>query len=838
MTPTHTDPTKPRIDKDGRQHWARAPYNFVPLPEKMVKTSAPLPLDIYHPDGFTGWIDCELETCSPTYVRGMVNAGEYSGQNQDKNSELPVSEKIKRAPFYSGSTTDIEGYPTPSIPGSSLRGMVRALVEIVGFGRMRWVGNKPAFTYRAVAAPKDDPLRDPYRNVIGAFGRNVRAGYLEKKGEDWYVRPALTPQRLGWPGKETYLKVKERTIGSKDIPGFLRLDSPDYHPQLHKVSFDVKFGRSQQGPYISVTQIGPRDANYSNKGVLVCSGNMIESGQVGQRSPRRNHALILEADKNANTVKINPHAINDYMAGITAFQSEELKDWHGDPGCLREGNPVFFVTETGVDNQEEVSYFGYSPNFRIPACQSYSDGKRAARPQDFIPSALRDQLDPDLADVLFGWIEERNWGPKAQHAGRVYFSDAQYLASTNGVWLKPDPITPHVLAGPKATTFQNYLVQDRNSGHDPDTKVSLAHFGSSPKETQIRGFKRYWLKGAMPSIEANSKEREHEKQLTRIVPLKPGVRFAFRIGFDNLRQEELGALLWVLNLPGSPEKKYCHQIGMGKPLGMGAVAISTRLFITDRGVRYSRLFNGDSWQDGVANRESAPFQDAFESFILEKLEILHEKKHLSELDRIGDLLTMMEWHESDDKWADWTRYMEIERGVEKVNEYKERPVLPTPKGVLTLAAGGIPSAPLAVSGRGAGKSGAASNGNTPPRHTSARRAEDAAPRPQPARFVPSAAPVRQAPPVARERERVERPVVVEKPLSDVVVGDVIWAVIEKAEADEVTLIPDQSRPDYDVCTSTDQALRRFKAGKRVMLVIESKEGDEKTGWLFTCSSAG
>jgi len=690
MTVKHSNPSRPRVDKDGRQHWARAPYNFVPLPEKMVRAREPLlPHDVYSEEGLTGWIECELETCSPTYVRGMLTEAQYKEHGGKKPEELSEEEKDLRAPFFSTTEEEVEGRPKPVIPGSTLRGMIRALVEIVGYGRVRWVGKEPAFTFRAVAASKDDPLRDPYRDVIGPFGRNVRAGYLERKGEDWYVRPALTPEVLHWPSKEAYLKVKERQIGSKDIPGFLRLNSPDYHPQLHKVSFNVEFGRGKSGPFVMVSQIGSLEAGYPHQGVLVCSGNMMESGKSGQRSPRKNHALVLAPDTKADTIKINEKAADDYKEGLTPFQKEELKDWGSKDGCLKKDNPVFFVTGRNSTNTEEVIYFGHCPNFRIPARQQFSDSNRAARPLDFVPDKLRDQLDPDLADVIFGWVvEEKEWGPKDQRAGRAFFTDATFIEARDGVWLKQ--ITPHVLSGPKPTTFQHYLAQDRGAGHDPDDKKSLAHYGTSTIETQIRGHKLYWFKGANPDIEATTKEREHKSQLTSIIPIKPGVRFSFKIYFENLREEELGVLWWVLTLPGEPDKTCRHHIGMGKPLGMGAVAITPHLYLTDRQERYHQLFKEDSWHEAASEEDAKPYLSAFEKYVLEQIGASAEKKHLADIERIQSLLTMTQWHEGDAKWLDQTCYMEIERGLEKVNEYKERPVLPTPQAVLELAAGKTP----------------------------------------------------------------------------------------------------------------------------------------------------
>jgi len=80
----------------------------------------------------------------------------------------------------------------------------------------------------------------------------------------------------------------------------------------------------------------------------------------------------------------------------------------------------------------------------------------------------------------------------------------------------------------------------------------------------------------------------------------------------------------------------------------------------------------------------------FETFVLGQIGAPAEKKRLADLERIQTLLVMMQWYEDDAKWLDQTRYMEIERGLDKINEYKERPVLPTPQGVLELAAGKTP----------------------------------------------------------------------------------------------------------------------------------------------------
>jgi len=547
---------------------------------------------------------------------------------------------------------------------------------------MRWVGKEPTFTCRAVAASRDDPLREPYRQVIGPFGRNVRAGYLVQRGDVWYVQPALTPKQMGWPGEEAFLKVKERNISSRDLPAYIRLDDPKYRPQIHHVRFDVDIRRSQRSDYIAVSRLAAaKGSTLRYEGYLVCSGNMKEASKGReQRSPRKNHALVLMPDEKARALKIRPQAIEDYKAGLTPYQREMLTDWSGDRcaewGCLGDLKPVFYVAEGN-----EVVYFGHSPNFRIPARLYGAD--RAATPPDFVPDPLRYDPRPDFADAIFGWVEAEDF-PKGQRAGRVFFEDARFVEAQNGVWLRRDSITPHVLSGPKVTTFQHYLVQDRKAGHDPDKKETLAHYGSPPSTTQVRGHKLYLHRGSDPDIEADATEREHESQLTRFVPVKKGVRFKFTVHFENLRPEELGALWWALALPGEAGKEYRHKLGMGKPLGMGAVKITPHLILSERGNqqgRYGRLFTENKWHLAEQPADATPYVEQFERYVLNAIGQPGAAR-LAEVERIRMLLTMLEWREGTEQWLKATSYMEVEAGPDKVNEYKERPVLPDPLAVV------------------------------------------------------------------------------------------------------------------------------------------------------------
>lgn len=76
--------------------------------------------------------------------------------------------------------------------------------------------------------------------------------------------------------------------------------------------------------------------------------------------------------------------------------------------------------------------------------------------------------------------------------------------------------------------------------------------------------------------------------------------FLFQIQFENLSNEELGALLWVLDV--AKDTGYRLKLGMGKPYGLGAIKITSTLHLQDHIQRYQGLLKDSRW---LAPSESA-----------------------------------------------------------------------------------------------------------------------------------------------------------------------------------------------------------------------------------------
>lgn len=641
---------------------ARAPYNFVPLPKQVVEAEALPDHDKY--DNLSGYFEVTLTTETPLYIRGMLTEKEARESEKHKN----------KCNFFAYSDQ-------PVIPGSSLRGMLRNLVEIVTFGKITQVSNKPKIFFRAVAAKTDDPLGEDYKDIVGTMGAKIRAGYLEKEADNWFIRPAK-PYR----GK-TFAKVQDidrfGTISGeipKLSPKVIHLNEGNYVVQYHDVIVrDETLAEGQGGLRCNVRE--PR-AGENHRSVLVCTGNMAESSDVDNRgrvkTQRKNFTVVFEADANAEPIKIAAQAVTDYLEGLTPFQKEAPFDEKY--GCLVAGRPVFYVA---LRAGGPIQYFGHAPFFRVPAVMvdSTSGTTRAVTPKDFIPAGVGNNLTHyDIAEAMFGYVgkgdKNGKQGEKSQsYASRISVSDARVIEGQKDFY---EPIfTPKILGGPKPTTFQHYLEQPK--GKDTP-KSELNHYGD---KSTIRGHKLYWRQqnvtvADVKEDEANLTEEATQKedtQHTRMQPVKPGISFSFRVHFDNLSEVELGVLAWVLSLPGSDE--YRHQLGMGKPLGMGVVKLAPRLYLINREQRYKTLFGANGWEEAVTESNADQCIRKFEQHICKAIGHRGKFQHIV---RINELLTMLQPRAIKDKF----NYMQIEGK----NEYTERPVLPKPSDLFP------PSEPL------------------------------------------------------------------------------------------------------------------------------------------------
>lgn len=688
----------PKHKNPGTDRTASAPYNFVPLPEMVVTAvdnADELPdHDRYYPARYTGYFEVTLTTRSPLYVRCPFTLQEFLRQERGEDENAPFREQVKNTPhfFYTHDRNQ------PVIPGSSLRGMLRSVLEIVSYGKMQWVTEKNLF-FRTV---DDTAVGRHYR---GRMTGKVEAGFLKRKADGYAIKVCQMA------------RVQRNQLGANLYEGRAPNRIPRWSGEPPHQWAPVWVRLSNNGMFVE-------ELSYEQKigwkeGILVITGDIPRK--------RREFVFLLPAN-DAEEIPVPEEMIERFHDDdqITQWQERAFPKDKPDANCrerngmLRknlhgQGDPVFFLRENG-----QLTFFGRAQMFRLP----YTN-----RPIDLVPEDLRRPEDIDYAEALFGFVRKEDDFPSHElppqgdkrraYAGRVFVTDAVLEEGQTDYWLSDDPITPKILATPKPTAFQHYLTQQ-----EPNDRNRLDHYDSPPPhETVIRGHKRYWHQGLSPDRgltldqirELIEDERarlgqleETSTQHTRFNPVRPGVKFKFRVYFENLSDRELGALCWTLHPLGDPAKEYCHHLGMGKPLGMGAVKLEATLHLTDRPTRYGSLFDGDNWQKGatgnselLSNRAVLEgLVNAFEQHILELLKLNTSHRHLFELKRIGMLLKLMEWPgfravlpvsgqpapnnrviAENGTQRPNTRYMMIELpGVSGSgrNEYRDRPVLPDP----------------------------------------------------------------------------------------------------------------------------------------------------------------
>ncbi len=744
--PKHDNPTK-----DDRT--ACAPYNFVPLPETVVpavESAKKLPNhNRYDPELYTGYFDVTLTTMSPVYIRGPIPRPDFPKLDEEGQEKLRFRERVTNRPdfFYT------HNWNEPLIPGSSLRGMLRAVLEIASYSKVQWVTDKKLF------------FRTVDKTSVGRYYRGILTG----KVEGGFYRRVRGKHRI-IPCE--VLRVPRHLVPGRLYRGRAPSKVPVWDPRpVHQ--WAPVWVRRSSGVVVDEISFAPKSTSESDQWL---EGKLVVTGDVPGKKKEFVFLLPTDEDKEA-AIEVDEELIELFHDDdqITQWQQDAfpkhqpVRDARKRDGFLRSqpddpGDPVFFVRERG-----KVLFFGRAHMFRLP----YRD-----TPQDLVPEELRDPCLIDYAEALFGYVrtaEELDWmereglgrpeqGDKRRaYAGRVFVTDAvldEGQGHDKDLWLvskgvpkvtaKPvreggqgevlvDPdegtLVPKILASPKPTAFQMYLTQD-----NPDDGRRLYHYDSNEQHgrrvTTIRGIKRYWHqglnenKGMSPDeIVHHIREREDtqlsrdDTQHTVMRPLSPGVRFHFRVYFENLSKEELGALCWALHPLGEKDKEYYHHLGMGKPLGMGSVKLDAVLHLADRQKRYEKLFSLEDgklgWQEGAEPEKHRLTDRAaldrrvrpFERHVLKQLGTNVE--HLHEVNRIQTLLKMMEWpgfraRWDDDKRKGNTRYMQIEWQTQrggKVNEYRYRPVLPGPLEVATQATAGVSSgsvsAPFAARNQGA-----------------------------------------------------------------------------------------------------------------------------------------
>lgn len=648
--------------RNRRRHpHAWAPYNFVPMPDKPVHAYEDNQLprhDEYTAGRHTGYFDVTLETVTPLYIRGMLTA-----------AEKEAGEETRKKPNFFSPTGS-----APAIPGSSLRGMLRSLTEIATSSKMHFVSNNK-LVYRAIYYR--DALVNDYRDLTTDVrgdknyvypSRQMHGGYL-KRGDSksgWVIIPAKKA-----PNGDSLVLVERDAVLQAGI-------SEQRKMATYSVGIIPPNGRQvvvgKQGVELEIALAGgiSREAGGRHEPATLLISNTV--GKIGGKdSNRRWYPAALAPDERIAPIPISQQIWDDFK------KDRDLNRGIPNRRLENEGDMLFYL----LDNNGDLLFFGPTMFFRVPYENSIGD---------LIPHRLRaGQAAFDYTEALFGYVSEKdeNRDPSA-YAGRVSVTSA-FLTEESPHRDDPfeDIIVPKILSSPKPTTFQHYLEQPDNAKGTDGDEGALYHYGN--RQAKLRGRKLYWrqeIAGVAAAAETEpGKDPETSTQHTVIQPVRPTVQFRFKVHFENLSDAELGALIWVLGPDNAPDTEadtdLCHQLGMGKPLGLGVVKLTPHLTLTDRHSRdgrYGVLFDTDGkWFTGETHPDADEQMAWVEAF----------KDAMSDFDNqphIQELRAMMTLQPASSMFFS---YMQIEgRDAQgnKENQYQGRPVLPRPTEVIDLIA--------------------------------------------------------------------------------------------------------------------------------------------------------
>lgn len=578
----------------------RAPYNFVPPAPVRTEQLAHIETedeglqDVPFRDGISGTIDFEVEAETPIFLRGA--------DERDKFLRLPDQ--------------------TYAIPGTSIRGMLRNVVEIASASRL-WLFNDHALSIRDLT-PAARPV---YGSQMAQIARTpsgrrepvpvVSAGWLRRKravepGEqldddevvatvsvcdfakveyNFLVTLARSRQRTFTPGERQRSRQKYDAWGRTCAALGVALRKETRRARGARSDGNVPF----LGEAARVTYLGER-------GTAELDGYLVFTGQPNVWHPERrggsragnpkHHDFVFYREAGIHYRELpvtygmfrrfcEAHADRGQQARLADSPNAEWAFWRGvyerstaDGHELgpEQAVPVFVLPKANA-GEPELRAFGLAMMFRL--AYDFSVGYAVTNVQ---PEA-RDASKHDLATTLFGVVEPDGRAPgTTARKGRVSFGLARVVGEP-----RPLPPVSAVLGSPRANYYPNYLLHtDTPVGRvNVDSNGNVVYRTLMDPQARIRGWKRYRVHAEQPkstplaprSLAPNAGGDAHNADMeSRFEPLPRGTRFRGTMFLHNVRPYELGALLWAFDFGGHESAR--HTLGMAKSLGYGRIRVS------------------------------------------------------------------------------------------------------------------------------------------------------------------------------------------------------------------------------------------------------------------------
>ncbi|HHB94140.1 MAG TPA: TIGR03986 family CRISPR-associated RAMP protein, partial [Campylobacterales bacterium] len=416
---------------------------------------------------------------------------------------------------------------TPYIPSSSVKGMIRSVLEILSFSKMSQFNDD---TY----AVRDLRNRELYMSKMTPD--NTFCGWLKKTDDGYAIEDCGKTGRIKHSEIDKIFnmdfasKFKQGKFGNKakDKTAKVKYEMINSDNFVHGFEYVKKDINREIYRY---------EKNSTKKGTLVLTGQpSARKEPQGQKPSGKVYEFIFFDSR--GDIKLSDKVMQNFLFAYFDGRKTEPKespDWTYWKKTLEAGGkiPVFFQK-----NGKEVAHFGLSYLYKLPYSYSVKDG---------LPPIHHDSR-KDLAQTMFGYIRKDE-----ALKGRIQFSHFKAIQNVQELEKRTE-----ILGSPRASYYPIYVKQ---------WNTEFKTFMDS--DFNIAGWKRYPIHNNSQVVETTDTGSENVG--TTFTPLKEGVVFKGKVCYHNLKKAELGALLSALTFHNT--KGCFHNIGMAKPLGYGKIEL-------------------------------------------------------------------------------------------------------------------------------------------------------------------------------------------------------------------------------------------------------------------------
>lgn len=534
-----------------------SPYYFIPLSEHIFfpDWAARASMDVPFRHGISGSITVRVTAETSMYIRNT---------NGEKNSEesFDFFRVIPEGKY--------------AINGTSFKGMLRSIIEVISFSRFSQIDPDRYMSYR-------DLYSDQYKQKM------ISSRYSDSRG----TNVARASAEAGWlfideQGEWKIEKQKQARVEIEDLeeyhqlkaghnPGIMVKATQQEKYLAWKIPLEVKFSlldqtvhnhdcsdecncRKKRKLSLEYAKVGKLGTEHGTTGTIVFTGRLPIARKKQKNYTRTRHSkhmdFIFYTDGESEIVTVPDEVKKKFKEVYSDVNGNALGNWEYWQPKLKASNeriPVFYL-ENDDGLPEDI---GLSQMFKLPYTCRVRDLVQRINPDHLRAVTDTAGTDPalDLAQTMFG-RESGTCGLR----GRINIEPLLAVGSP----VKEKRITA-ILSTPRNSFFPNYLEQD------VDDQGKIRGRYKTYNDTDARPGGRKAFPARESCLEQNEIPSGNTDMETAFCPLPAGTSFTGEIFVHNILPGELGALLWALTWGGDSHLR--HVIGMAKPYGFGTVNV-------------------------------------------------------------------------------------------------------------------------------------------------------------------------------------------------------------------------------------------------------------------------